>query len=90
MGLDYTLDCFIYGSGCLLLSEACMAASLLKHVEILDATGHNSVFRQIIHLFCFNTTQNNRAFSQVGYFLHYSIGKIQTVQVRQSHPYLPT
>lgn len=42
MGLDYTLDCFIYGSGCLLLSEACIAASLLKHFEILDATGQGT------------------------------------------------
>lgn len=59
MGSVYSLECFICGSSCLLLSEACMAVSLLGHVGILDNMRHNSVFgTDYTYLFCFSSSRN--------------------------------
>lgn len=51
----YSLELFICGSSCLLLSEACMPLSPLRHVGILNRT-ESSIFRTYYtYLFCFSS-----------------------------------
>lgn len=57
MGSVYSLEYFICGSSCLMLSEACMAVSLLGHVGILDNRRHNSFFNRL-YIFFFSSSRD--------------------------------
>lgn len=71
MGSVYSLEYFICGSSCLMLSEACMAVSLPGHVGILDKR-HNSLTDYTYFASAAPETQLLKSNRSPGYFLNYS------------------
>lgn len=57
-GSVYSLEYFICGSSCFMLSEACMAVSLPGHAGILDNRKLNFFLTDYTYLFCFSSSRN--------------------------------
>lgn len=83
MGSVYSFDCFICGSTCLLLSESCVAVSLLKHVGILDNRTQFSFWDRLYIYFAWAApeTQLLKSNWASGCFLNYSIGRIYAIYI---------
>lgn len=87
VGSVHSLECFICGSNCMLLSEAYMAVSFLGHVGILDKQDTAQFFRQIIHIYFASAapeTQLLKSTRAWGYFLNYSVSRIYAISKAKS------